>query len=157
MTPNIEQQLLSEFVRHLDLSDYCMVTPSTTVAETVERMRETKKRTAFVVGDHTVLQGLLTDRDVLRKVAAKPETWNMPITDVMTPEPQTLALSATAGDALRMMDEWGFRNVPVVNEKGVPVGNVTYFSLMNYLSDQFQEVVHNAPPTHNYANKRAGG
>lgn len=157
MTPNIEQQLLSEFVRHLDLSDYCMVTPSTTVAETVERMRETKKRTAFIVGDHTVLQGLLTDRDVLRKVAAKPEIWDAPISDVMTPEPQTISMDTTAGAALRMMNEQGFRNVPVVNDKGVPVGNVTYFSLMNYLSDHFQQVVHNAPPAHGYVNQRAGG
>ncbi len=154
---NIESQLLSEAIRHFDLSDYCIVTPSTSVRETVEQMRETKKHTAFVVGDHTMLQGLMTDRDVLHKVALHPDIWDARITDIMTPDPFTLKLSATAGEAMRLMDEKGFRNVPVVNNSGKPIGNMTYFSLVNYLSDAFHNVVLNAPPTADYASSRDGG
>jgi acetoin utilization protein AcuB len=39
----------------------------------------------------------------------------MPITvsDVMTPDPMTLALTATVGDAYALMKEHGFRHVPI--------------------------------------------
>jgi CBS domain-containing protein len=154
---SVESQLLAEPIRSFDLNDYCMVTPSTTVRETVEQMRETKKHTAFIVGDHTVLQGILTDRDVMRKVATSPDVWDRPVTDLMTPEPFTLSMNATAGEALRQMDEKGFRNVPVVNDKGTPIGNLTYFSLVHYLSDHFQRVVLNAPPTTDFTQARDGG
>ena len=134
-----------------------MVTPSTTVRETVEQMRETRKHTAFIVGDHTVLQGIITDRDVMRKIVNHPEVWDVAVTDIMTPEPDTLSPDATAGDALRLMNEKRYRNVPIVNAKGSPIGNITYFSLVDYLSQQFHEVVLNQPPTTDYANQRDGG
>lgn len=154
---SIELRLLEEPVNRLDLNDYCMVTPSTTVRETIEQMRDTRKHTAFIVGDHTVLQGLVTDRDVLRKVVNNPDVWDKPITDIMTPEPDTLPAAATAGDALRLMDERGYRNVPVVNDKGKPIGNVTYPALVAYLGEHFHAVVLNQPPTADYSNQRAGG
>lgn len=154
---SVESKLLAEPVRHLDLSDYCNITPSTTVREAIEQMRETGKHTAFIVGDHTQLQGILTDRDVLKKVCTQKELWEKPVTDIMTPEPATLPPDATAGDALRLMNEKGFRNVPIVKANGSPIGNVTYFSLVYYLGDHFKEVVLNRPPTSNYADQRGGG
>lgn len=154
----LESQLLEASVRRLDLSDYCVVTPSTTVRETVEQMRETRKHTAFIVGDHTVLQGILTDRDVLKKVASAPAAlWEQPITDIMTPEPDTLPPTATAGDALRLMEAKRFRNVPIVNDKGTPIGNLTYSSLVSYLSEHLHKTVLNQPPTSDYAEQRHGG
>ena len=154
---NVESQLLNESVRRLELRDYLLVTPSTTVRETIERLREMSRHTAFIVGDHTVLQGLITDRDVLRKVVNHPEVWDSAVTDIMTPEPIILPATATAGDALRLMEEHGVRNVPVVNDKGAPIGNVTYFALIEYLSGQFHKVVLNQPPTSDFAEQRDGG
>lgn len=155
---NVELQLLAEPVRHLDLSDYCVVTPDTTVRETVEQMRELRKHTAFVVGQHTRLQGLLTDRDVLRRISNKPETWDQPITEIMTKDPDTLSSRATTADALRLMNENRYRNVPVVNEKGAPIGNVTHFAVLHYLSEHFPEIAFNQPPRPgNYAEQRDGG
>jgi CBS domain-containing protein len=153
---SVEKDLLAEPIRNFKLDDYCIVTPSTTVRETIERMQAKDKHTAFVVGDHTVLQGILTDRDVMRKVM-NADVWDKPITDVMTPEPITLKLDSSAGEALRLMDDKGFRNVPVVNEKGAPIGNLTYFSLVDYLSGAFQKVVLNAPPTSHFTTARDGG
>jgi len=154
---SVEKDLLAAPIRQFDLSDYCIVTPSTTVRETVERMREMNRHTAFVVGDHTVLQGIITDRDVMRKVVTAPEVWDTPVTDIMTPEPMTLSMDATAAQALRLMDENGFRNLPIVNDKGIPAGNLTYFSLVEFLGASFQNVVLNAPPTPDYTTARDGG
>ncbi|MEO0564662.1 MAG: CBS domain-containing protein [Chloroflexota bacterium] len=154
---SVEAQLLAEPIRHFLLTDYCVVTASTTVEETIAQMRETGKHTAFVVGEHTKLQGIVTDRDVMHKAVTNKAVWSEPITAIMTADPFTLTMDATAGEAMRLMDEKGFRNVPVINDRSNPVGNLTYFSLVDYLSGAFQEVVLNAPPTADYADTRDGG
>ncbi len=154
----VEAQLLAEPIRHLDLSDFCIVTTDTTVRDTLEQMRTMRKHVAFVVGERTTLRGLMTDRDVMRKIVNKPETWDQPITEVMTPNPDTLPASATTGEALRIMEAKHYRNVPVVNDKGAPIGNVTHFAVLGYLGEHFPEVVFNQPPDpENYAASRDGG
>lgn len=146
MTPSIESQLLTESIGQLDLSRYCIVTLDSTVRETVERMQVLRQNCAFVVGKGTHLVGLLTDRDVLRKVANRPEVWDKPVDTVMTKSPDTLPPSATAGEALRMMDERHYRNIPVVDQHGTLRGNVTHFAIMKYLADHFPQAIYNLPP-----------
>lgn len=155
---SLEQRLLGESVRLLDLTEFCMVTEDTTVEETINRMRETGENCALVVGQRTRLVGILTDRDVLRKVAGQPDVLEKPVTEVMTANPQSLTQSATTGDALRMMEKGGFRNVPIVHENGAIVGNVTHFGVLRFLTDYFAQAVYNRPPDpENYADQRDGG
>ena len=111
---SVETQLLQEPIQQLDLSEYCMVTADTTVRETVERMRTLRQNCAFVVGGRTQLIGILTDRDVLKRVAANPDTWDQAVTTVMTASPDTLTPDATTSKAMRLMEQHRYRNVPVV-------------------------------------------
>lgn len=155
---NVESLLLVEPVGQLNLSDYCIVTQDTTVRETVDRMRSMRQNCAFVVGKGTHLVGIFTDRDVLRKVAANPETWDQEVSTVMTKTPDTLPPTATTGEALRKMKSQRYRNLPVVNKNGTIEGNVTYFAILKYLTDHFPEAVYNLPPEpDNFATARDGG
>lgn len=154
----VEAQLLDEQLRHLDLQEYCLVTTDTTVREAVDRMREMKRHCAFVVGRGTQLVGIVTERDVLRKVINNPETWDQSVEAIMTADPRTLRGSSTTREALRLMNSGRFRNVPVVQQNGVIVGNVTHFALLRYLVAHFPEAVYNLPPdAENYADRRDGG
>lgn len=154
----VESQLLTEPISHLDLSDYCIVTADSTVRNTVERMQATHTNCAFVVGKGTRLVGILTDRDVLQRVATQPPTWDQPIESVMTKTPDTLPPTATTGEALRQMEARRYRNIPVVNQHGVIQGNVTYFGILNYLTAHFPQAVYNLPPEpDNFAEQRDGG
>jgi CBS domain-containing protein len=154
----VESQLLAESIRQLDLSDFCMVTADTTVRDTVERMRATRQNCAIIIGKGTHIVGILTDRDVLKRVVTAPETWDQPVETIMTPEPQTVSDDATTGEALHMMHEGHYRNVPVVNGRGVIVGNVTHYAILKLLTDHFPEAVYNLPPDPtNYASDREGG
>jgi CBS domain-containing protein len=159
MTPeSVEEQLLHEQIKQLDLSAYCIVTADTSVRLTVERMKTMGQNCAFVVGAATQLIGILTDRDVLKKVVANKASWDEPVKSVMTPSPDTLPQGASTNQALRLMQEHHCRNVPVVDEKGVPVGNVTHYAILRYLCDHFPEAVYNLPPDpDNYAKRRDGG
>ncbi len=155
---SVESQLLTEPVHQLDLSDYCIVTADTSVRETVERMRLLRQNCAIIIGKGTQLVGILTDRDVLRRVVTHPETWDQPVETVMTAAPDTILDTAATGDALRMMEAGKYRNVPVVGTKGVIRGNITYFSVLKFLTDHFPGAVYNLPPDPtNFAQERDGG
>jgi CBS domain-containing protein len=154
---NIEAQLLSEPVGRLDLSDFCLVTADTSVRQTVARMRTTHQHCAFVVGEETLIVGILTDRDVLTRVVTHRETWDQPVSEVMTVSPDMLPYQATTHEALDLMHKGHYRNVPVVQGDSI-VGNITHFSVLKFLTDHFPEAVYNLPPQpENYADQRAGG
>lgn len=156
--PTIETKLLNEKTRHLELSEYCLVTIDSTVRETVERMREMHRHCAIIVGEHTRLAGLLTERDVLRKVVNHPEIWDASVSSIMTTDPRTIDPDSTTGEALALMDRGRFRNVPVVRGNNVVVGNLTHFAILDYLLAHFPQAVYNQPPDpHSYADQRDGG
>lgn len=155
---SVETQLLQESVKQLDLNNYCIVTSDTTVRDAIERMRVLHRHCAFVVGEQTRLVGILTERDVLKKVIDHPETWDAPVTTVMTTDPISLTDNATAADTLRQMDKGRFRNVPILTSKRAVIGNVTHFALLDYLVSHFPQAVYNLPPDpDNYADERDGG
>ncbi len=52
------------------------------------------------------------------------------VRDVMTLKPQTVPLSATAADALRILLRASFHGVPVVDAQGKPAGMITHGDLM---------------------------
>ena len=141
----IEQSLHSEPVSRLDLSAYIVVDSGLTVREAIRQLREEKRNVALVVNDGALV-GIFTDRDVLRKVVDKPETWDGPIEAVMTAAPLVVKPSAVAAEALNLMDTRNFRNVPVVGDDGQIAGNLTYYSILKFLSDHFPESVYNLPP-----------
>ncbi|MEO8610926.1 MAG: CBS domain-containing protein [Chloroflexota bacterium] len=155
---SVESQLLTVPISQLDLADYCLVTADTTVRETVEQMRDLHQNCAIIVGKGTHIVGILTDRDVLKRVVTHPETWDQSVESVMTEAPDTIRQSATTGAALHMMEDGHYRNVPVVNDKGVIRGNVTYYAILKFLTDHFADVVYNLPPDPtNFAQDRHGG
>jgi signal-transduction protein with cAMP-binding, CBS, and nucleotidyltransferase domain len=88
-------------------------------------MKKKSVGAVMVVKDNGCLTGVFTERDAVFRVLAEgrdPKTTRL--SDVMTPEPQTIAPEKPFGHALLMMYESGFRHVPVV-EDGKPVGMVS--------------------------------
>ncbi len=142
---SIEQDLQSEKVTTLDLSEYTVVESGTTVRETVSKMEKSGHNCAFVTREGK-LAGIFTDRDVLRSVVDRPDLWGHPIDEVMTHNPHTVNASQTTGEALALMETLHFRNTPVVNDAGEILGNLTHFALIRYLAEHFPEEVLNLPP-----------
>lgn len=154
---SVEKQLLAEEVGQLNIDDFCIVTADTTVRDTIGRMRASKHNCAFIVGGKTQLVGIFTDRDVLNKIVADPSTWNKPVSDYMTANPDTLPPQATAHEALKMMKERHYRNVPIIEGTTI-IGDVTHFAVIQFLIDHFPEAVYNLPPEPgNFADARDGG
>jgi CBS domain-containing protein len=126
---NIGEHFKIQEVARLDLSHYGRVASGCTVSATLKNLNETGHNCAFVMQQKRLV-GIFTDRDVLRKIVDAPDRWSDPIDSVMTRTPLTVASTATAMDALHLMNGHRFRNVPVLDDEGATVGNLTHFSLM---------------------------
>ena len=100
------------------------LSPSDSVRDAVRVMAERKIGAVLIKRDDK-LAGIFTERDVLTRIVdagLDPDTTKLD--DVMTADPDTLAPSDRAMDALMKMSTRGYRHLPVVDE-GQLVGIVS--------------------------------
>jgi CBS domain-containing protein len=141
---SFEHDLQQEQVTCFDLTYFTSIEIGTSVKTTVEKMQAENQRCAIVV-DNGFLVGIFTERDVLRKVVDSRETWDLPIDDIMTPSPTSVNVHDRADVALALMDYKHFRNIPVLDDKGTVVGNLTHYAIIKYLNERFSESVCHPP------------
>jgi CBS domain-containing protein len=93
--------------------NFITVAPEDTLGEVAERM--TSQNTgAVVVRDFGRLIGILTERDMLRAMAARVHTSEARVRQWMTADPITASAETTLDDAAQIMLDNGFRHLPVV-------------------------------------------
>jgi CBS domain-containing protein len=88
-------------------------------------MHENRIGAVLVVDDERHLQGIFTGRDVVRLLAEGRNAAHTHLDTVMTHAPAHLPPGCHAMDALRLMQDGGFRHVPVVTD-GCVVGIVSH-------------------------------
>jgi CBS domain-containing protein len=109
--------------------------PEASVREAARLMKDARVGAVLVVADGRLV-GIFTERDAVDRVMAMdrdPRTTRLD--EVMTPRPKTLSPDEPFGHALLLMNEHGFRHVPVV-EGGSLVGVV---SARNALDPELEE------------------
>lgn len=154
---SLRQELEAEQVQHLDLQRYCLVERGASVRDTLGRMRAEGGRTALIT-DGAELVGIFTERDVMRRVVTDPEALDRPVEVVMTPRPVTVSPDTSAAEALWMMDDQHFRNLPVIDTQGDILGVMTYASIIQYLAARYPvEVLNRSPRPEQYPSKPEGG
>ena len=97
---------------------YIEVAPEDTLGEVAEKMRA-QNVGAVVVKDYGKLIGILTERDMLRAMAARVHTSEARVRQWMTEDPVTASPDMTAQDAAEVMLSHGFRHLPVVDGPNV--------------------------------------
>jgi CBS domain-containing protein len=94
--------------------DFLTAAPEDTLGEVAERMTR-QNVGAVVVKDHGRLIGILTERDMLRAMAARVHTSDARVRQFMTADPITAAPDMDLDDAAQVMLDNGFRHLPVVD------------------------------------------
>ena len=94
--------------------DFLTVAPEDTLGEVAERMTQ-KNVGAVIVKDHGRLIGILTERDMLRAMAARVHTSDARVRQWMTADPITASADMDLEKASRIMLDNCFRHLPVVD------------------------------------------
>ncbi len=117
------------------------IQPDDTLSAAVGLLRD-KRIGALVVTDKAgSLQGILSERDIVRKLAETPgQTLPQKVADNMTPKVETCAPGDTLVAVLRRMTEGRFRHMPVLDGDRL-CGMVTIGDVVQY---RLREVEHEA-------------
>jgi len=113
--PKIADVMRAEFVE---------VAPEDTLGEVAERMTAAGVG-AVAVNDHGRLIGILTERDMLKAMAARVHTSEARVRQWMTADPHTAPGELDVEDAAKVMIDNGFRHLPVVDGGGRVTGIVS--------------------------------
>ena len=112
--------------------DLLSVSPGDSLSEVAQRMVN-RDVGAVLVMDGGELSGILTERDVLRAVAAGIEAETV-VADWMTRDPETMGPDDTTQHAAVLMIHGGFRHLPLVEGSDV-VGMLSIRDLMRVVLD----------------------
>ena len=152
----LTEEIQSGLVGHLDLEGYVATDRSTPVRQVLALMRQTDRTTALVTEDGR-LTGIFTERDVLKKVVSRPDAWDRPVGEFMTPNPQVVGPDVNLVGALRRMRDGHFRDLPVTGADGRILGNLTDNEVVRHLADRLQAEVINLPPDPNQVPRTVEG
>ncbi len=109
-----------------------MVESSTMIQETINLMAK-NNLSAVIVTETAKPAGIFSERDVLKRVAAKGiDTIKTPIRQVMTAPLITMPSTALVGDALAEMYRRDIRNMPVMGNGGEITGVLSMPDILQY-------------------------
>ena len=94
-----------------------------------------KEKSCVLVYRRKKLVGIISNRDLLRKVAGiHQDLAKIKVEDVMTPNPETVRPEDPISFVVNKMAMGGFRHVPVLAPDGVPISIVNIHDVLHYLS-----------------------
>ena len=138
----VESSLLSNKVRDLEPKKPIVVAPDTPIAEVLDTLVENVIGCVFVVDEQGEIVGVFSERDALRRLGSDAsEFQNRPISDVMTPRVNCLEERANVAFAVRMMDQYGHRHIPVVNDSRDFKGVISARDILGFLRQRLTDSV----------------
>ena len=144
---DIGRAILETCVAHVTRSAPVALPTDTPVSRAIETMRKKKVGAVMVVSKTRPrrLVGILTERDVVARVLARRGYARLRLEKVMTPAPEALHPNDPLAYALNKMSAGHFRHVPLVDERGVPVGMLSTRDVVDFVVECIPEAVLNLP------------
>jgi CBS domain-containing protein len=113
--------------------------PADSVMDAVNLMTERKIGAVIIVDNSAKLAGIFTERDLVNRVVAKGlDAATVPLSKVMTANPDTLGPNDTAMNALNLMSARRYRHLPVIDGDTV-IGMVSIRDLFNVVKAELEE------------------
>jgi CBS domain-containing protein len=146
MSTSLWQNLRTNRVGNLRLREICSVGLVSSIEEVVRAMVQRRTGCALVM-DGNALVGIFTERDFLNRVVARGVDPSRSVHEVMTTEPKTIDSHATVLAAVELMEQGGYRHLPVVKEDRQCIGVLSVRDVVHYMVESFPAKVYNLPPT----------
>ena len=113
--------------------------PRATVQEVCELMGK-EKVGAIVVLDEGVLVGIISERDVVTRVAARRrDPASTPVSEVMTTPVRTVTEQVSVHASLELMHRGGFRHLPLVDSAGKVIGMLSVRDLLRHRIEELDQ------------------
>jgi CBS domain-containing protein len=112
-----------------------------TVQQACRSMWRHKSGSILVVDGERRLSGIFTGRDAVRALASVENAGSARLAEAMTRNPMTITPDGSAIDALRAMDDGGFRHLPVIEKEKV-LGVVSRTDFTGIEIDRLDEEEH---------------
>jgi CBS domain-containing protein len=130
----VEKSLMEDPVSALKPRQAVTLSPQATVAEAIGVMLRSDIGALLVVDERGKLVGIFSERDLLTKVAGfDPDSGSRPVSDFMTPNPETVRPTDSLAFALHKMDIGGYRHLPVLKD-GQPLGMVSVRDMLRHIT-----------------------
>jgi CBS domain-containing protein len=137
-------ELRTEKARSICRPNPPVVAPDVSLGQALATMRE-RRGDALLICDGDRLVGILTERDVLLRVLGHDVDLERPVSEHMTADPHSLPADTTMIEAMRAMEEGGYRNVPLMEGDRV-IGVLRQHDLLEYIAEAFPQEILNLPP-----------
>jgi CBS domain-containing protein len=126
------------------------VSPDATVRELVGMLAEHNIGALVVSGDGSSVDGIVSERDVVRRLHDEAAVLDSPVSSIMSTEVATCSGTDTVNELMALMTERRFRHVPVVKDDKlvgiVSIGDVvkSRMSELEFERDQLDSYVQSA-------------
>ncbi len=92
--------------------------PSATVLEVIELLKEYNLGAVVLSPDGRRVAGIVTERDIVRRLTEGTEFLEGPVSDIMTSDVETCTAKDSVHSLMETMTEQRIRHLPVVDEHG---------------------------------------
>ena len=118
------------------------VRPDQTLQEVAGKLAARKIGAVVVVGDSGAVDGIISERDVIRAVAERGSSaLELPVSKFMTRDIVTCQETSLVDEIMEMMTQGRFRHLPVIEEDGRLVGIVSIGDVVkNHIAEVEMEV-----------------
>jgi sigma-B regulation protein RsbU (phosphoserine phosphatase) len=128
-------------VREVMQTEPVLVRPACPLRDVMEQMNRLRIGAVIVVNGGAALEGIFTERDLLRRVVDADPGWrDRPVGEWMTSSPHTIAPDVGWEEAVALMGQHRVRHLPVV-ESGRVIGIVSTRMLMSRRADELNRLV----------------
>jgi CBS domain-containing protein len=129
----VEHSLMTDTVAALKPRPAVTLPVTASVSEAIRIMLDRDIGAVLVVNDKGELAGILSERDLLTKVAGATQCADAPVSSYMTPRPETARETDSLAFVLHKLDSGGYRHLPVV-KKGLPVGMISVRDVLRHIT-----------------------
>ena len=142
---DFQLNLHTESVDRAHPTEPLLVAPEAPLRHVLELLKTDGRGAALVCEPGGRLVGILTERDIVRLMAAE-SNLSVAIKDVMVKTPVTVTRRDSVGRAIQLMAAGGYRRLPIVDDIGRPVGILGAAGILEYLVEHFPQVIYTLPP-----------
>ena len=117
-TAGLVRSVMEDNLSSLAQMETLKVRPDEPALEVTRRMKEAQTGCALVLDKEGKLVGIFTEHDVLRKLMNAGDAKDVPVSKLMTGNPETLQESDSVAAALNKMAMGRYRHVPIIRDDG---------------------------------------